>query len=129
MVRWHGEVCIFVVCVVMYLFTFLQGSIYMSYIYFQSIIHIVTTLIFQHTHDIFLKSTMYVCFSLGDIVSFSIVLCLQILTHMYIYTIQKTSMLGGGSNWMISYIYIHFAAWWVWWGFILISSIFIVIYL
>ena len=44
----------------------------MSYIYFQSIIHIVTTLIFQHTHDIFLKSTMYVCFSLGDIVSFSI---------------------------------------------------------
>ena len=41
---------------------------------------------------------------LGDIVSFSIyiykyiyiVLCLKILTHMYIYIIQKTLMLGGG---------------------------------
>ena len=74
----------------------------MSYIYFQSIIHIVTTLIFQHTHDIFLKSTMYVCFSLGDIVSFSIYISIYIYnfmfadinTYVYIYN-TKTSMLGG----------------------------------
>ena len=50
-VTWRS-MYIYIVCVVMYLFTFLQG-IYMSYIYFQSIIHIVTTVIFQHTHDIF----------------------------------------------------------------------------